>query len=512
MRIVQIFFILGFSLVAFASYSTSGNETDLTILQDHPDTACFSSVPEGLVVHCSICHSGLGPNDIYRYTCQHGYHGICLLESFTKNLGNDQHKTCQNCSGNNDYFKLLLFFIFTAPEINDEITYTPGLIDVNMIISIWANAMQSPDTIALERAFKIGLPTKDLNCEGTSFQMIELASVSGTPENLNFLIDRGEIFSPKDSSAIQEGFGFAITKSIFANSSIFLSRGANINYFYGRQCRTLLHSAIHNGDIKAVEFLIENGADVNLAASGDFSPFLSAVLSDNGEIVELMMKTSFSKLTIADSSKNSPIHSAIRLGNLNALTAIFDNGFSKKNYSFEGLSWVQCACVSGSLDTVKFLTDRGFEFISKKGVISYLLHTTICVCSPSNDATIAKIKFLLEYGANPYESMNSSTLSLIISQFPFYASHFTLSDPAIVIAILKNNFDIFKVFLDYGINPNTRIFNESRSLLHLVCELGKVPMAAYLISIGADIHSLDSKGKKPFDLNTKEFANQVFNF
>ena len=306
--------------------------------------------------------------------------------------------------------------------------------------------------------------------------------------------------------AIQNDFDHAIDSRDFDKGFNLLSQGANINHLDGKRRLTLLRSAVKNGNIEAVKLLIEQGADVNLSASKDDCPFDAAVLSDNGEIVAFFMKTSFPARLRLDKIRTSVIR-AINFGRINALAAIFDHRFSGNDYTPEGYSWLQFAASVGRLETVKFFIGRDLKFIMRDGKVSHVLH--LLVWAARDNDPIDKIKFLLDYGANAYEHMVDSTYIMMKAKFPSYSDLLAQSDPAIVIAVFKNNYAIFKIFLGYGINPNTRIFNESRSLLHFVCELGKVQMAAYLISKGADIHSYDVNGKTPFDLNTREFANQV---
>ena len=99
-------------------------------------------------------------------------------------------------------------------------------------------------------------------------------------------------------------------------------------------------------------------------------------------------------------------------------------------------------------------------------------------------------------GVDPYEPMIDSTLAYIESVFPDYDYGLSKTDPAIVIAILNNDFEAFKALLYHGTNPNTRIFQDSSSLLHLACEIGNAEMAAYLISIGADDQCISIQAKR----------------
>ena len=327
-----------------------------------------------------------------------------------------------------------------------------------------------------------------------------------TPENLDFLLDSGLTdFSPNTHN-LSIGFFSSITELRFDNASIFLKRGAGINHQFTGQRRTRLFLEILPEKVDAVKFLIDNNADVNLVTSEDGSPLLLAVHKDNVEIIELLMRSERVKFTIINNKKFSPVNVAISLGKLKALAAILDNGFSNDYYTIEGYSLLQFAALDGSLETLKFLINSGFKFITYTGTVSYALHLA------TRRSKTETVKFLLEYGADPYEPMIPVTVGSVKRLFPRYASRIVQSDPAIILAILQGDFDCFKVFLDAGMNPNSRIFGSTCSILHLVCEEGNVQMAAYLITMGADTRTRDSSRKSPFDYTTKDFTNQVFNY
>ena len=238
-------------------------------------------------------------------------------------------------------------------------------------------------------------------------------------------------------------------------------------------------------------------------AAGD--PLHFAVMQDNPVIVDLLTKNKSKRADVNATNKEelTPVQLAIVEGKMKALCSLLNNSEDSELFTAEGHSLLQFAISMGSLDSVKLILARGSAPVTKDGAVSYFLHLAICHKRTEN------VLFLLEMGVDPYEPMIDSTLAYIESVFPDYDYGLSKSDPAIVIAILNNDFEAFKALLNHGMNSNTRIFQDSSSLLHLACEIGNAQTAAYLISIGADDQCIDSEGQTPLTYNDYEFRQKV---
>lgn len=379
--------------------------------------------------------------------------------------------------------------------------------EARRLTTIWGKIMQQSTKTPLTRAFKIGIPTTGMEVKGDPVNFITVIAANATPENLNAIMNSG-LFNPKDTvKIVTKGLATALCLPKIANATIFLGLGANIDVMFGEKKRTLLSMAITNENVEAVKFLIDNNADLNLYDPQGDSPFLLAVKADNGPIVELLMKSKRVNLRAPNKSNQTIAHCAVRLDKLKALAALVDNRDNLEFYSAEGFSLLQYAAVSGSFAGMRLLLNSGFRFMTKTGLVSYFLHLSIVYAKLQD--RLEKLRFLLDNGAYAYEKMLPDVLIYLIKTYPAYANRFAESDPAIVIAIIKGYFEEFKLFLDAGMNPNSRIFGGTCSLLHLVCEVGNVQMAIHLVSLGADTRANDSTGKTPFDYSSPEFTNQV---
>lgn len=509
MRLVHVFLVLGFALFAAASLFPSDNSCPPSDTGSSVEVG-FSAAPKGPVKLCNFCHSLTSRPDGTRKKCGHGFHIKCLHDAFSSSQAIEQANIPECCNRNVDYSTLIGLMVFKAHEFPESLTgllegmtYIPGLIDPDDIKRIWGLALKRSDSVALGKLLQIGFPTQVKNSVGKVFELILSAARYATPENFEFLLDSGIVFSFDPSKTLDQGFYSAMCEPNFINASILLRRGANINQTFLKEARTCLSIAVFNGNVDSVKFLIDNNADVNLASKKDGSPIHIAALSDNAAIVELLMKSNRVNYKISNSHNRSSVQSAACMGSLNVLRVLLDNGASSDVFTAEGYNLLHYTIIIGNLETVKFLINRGFDFATKSGVISYALHLAV------HQGQLEIVKFLLEYGANPYELMTPPMFDFILKASPHFAGRLAASDPVIVIAVLKGDIDAFKLFLDVGTNPNTRIINSSCSMLHLAFLLGNAEIASLLISRGADIHNLDHFQNPPFYYNSPEFYNQV---
>lgn len=499
MLAAQVFAVLLWSLLGLAFLSAS-QET----------SKGFSLVPMDSMNLCFLCHSHLLRNDLYREDCDIGYHVRCLQDSFANKMTEtEQVCGCQNIQDSRisaNYYIFLSHIIFAALELPDGIVYIPGILEPKRLSALWAKSISQPTTNSLIRALNIGFPIAWMVDSCEPIDLLTITAAKATPENLIFLLD-GNFLPSFTLMILLEGLAIALRFSKFANASVILNRGANINALHGKENRTSLSIAILREKLDTVKFLIDNNADLNLADPKDVSPLFLAVKMNNGPIIELLMQSRRVNLSTLDRNKLNVAQIAVCSDKLNALTALVDNRGAMEFYSTEGFSLLQYAAMSGSLEAMKLLIDRDFKFMTNTSLISYGLHIAIMF----GKDLLKKLKFLLEYGADPYEPMIPVVLRTARVTYPAYADKLVASDPPIVIAVLNGHFAEFELILAAGMNPNSRIFGDTCALLHLVCEVGNVPMAIHLVSLGADTHVRDSTGRTPFECSSQEFANQVFN-
>ena len=478
----------------------------------------------------------------------HGFHASCLKESLADPSLVEHYKNCEDWRTFNNATVFISYYAFEAPELPPNLIFTQGLGIMLNVGQIWTKALRAEHSNALSRLIAMNMPiTMRHSVSKKLFNLINIAAAEATPANLNFLLDSGIKFYPDVKKTLNSGFKYAfmVKDKNKTNAKIFLERGADINDLDENIKKTALGAAVLNEDVDGVKYLIALNADLNLGDLDDYgSPLHLAVYRKNAEIVDLLLKTNRIDLNITNKNKQTPFIAAFNTDSVEILKIFLD--YVPRNFEVSDCSILQFAIVSGSYEIIKYLIKLRFLPVNRDGIVSHMLHMAIVPMiirissetssrtSPiaSNDSTSSSdtsndsasstielkpkrsleiVKLLLENGADPYEPMLPSVFHFLKKDhFPTYANRLTKFDPPIVVAILTGNFEVFKLLLDTGMNLNFRIFNSSTSLLHLVCELGNVQMAAYLISSGADIHMIDYRGHSPFQYNNQEFNVAVF--
>ena len=499
MKLFLIFFVLGLPLFVLTSTSNTTSEviSTKTVI---PEKYIYFLAGKDSKLNCSICHTALGQYDLVRKPCEHGLHVHCLQDAF-ENRDKDimHHKNCNNCKMLNKYVAFLSHLIFVSPELPEGIKFIPELMSDLNVIKVWANAMGKDSPEALKRLIQIGMPETLVDENGKPVHLIVLAGYKATPANLEFLLDSKVRLCSDESKTFVSGYLASISAGNVENAAVFLKRGVNVNAVFPGGTQNAINTAIKKGVVQSVKFLIEKNVDLNTV-----TPLNLAIISDNAEIVDLLIKSEKVNLNAFTQQGRTPVVAAACAGKLNALAALIDNNASTSINTVEGLSLLQYVIISGPTCSVKFLLERGFLPIDNNGLISYLLHLAITMKKTDT------VKYLLENGANPNEYMSNLVFERMKTTFPSFANEIKHTDPPIVIAILFNDFEAFEALLKAGTDPNSKIFNYTSSLLHLVCKLENVRMAKRLIELGADHVAPDANNLPPFRYSNQDFFNAVF--
>ena len=150
------------------------------------------------------------------------------------------------------------------------------------------------------------------------------AGCGATNENLKFYLIVARISHSK-GEALPKGFLSSLVFSIFDNSATFLQRGVNVNHLFSNDTKPVLFLMIQMGNIDSVKFLIENNADLNIVGPDENTPLHFAILHDNAEIVELLMKTNRVDLSRKQTEAKSCSKCRMFRKKLNALRVLLEN-------------------------------------------------------------------------------------------------------------------------------------------------------------------------------------------
>lgn len=303
---------------------------------------------------------------------------------------------------------------------------------------------------------------------------------------VSWLIDQGAEFRGPHCDALRA----AITNDAFETAELLLQRGANINEQSGMFKRTSLQENAHYGREAAVKWLVDHGADVNLASPQDGTAFTLGASNKASTAVLQILLDHGAKVAAADLP--AIIQWACRQGNFDTLKFLEQHGIAKDfSPCYVGLSSV--SAVDPAI--LNWVAERAPIRNIQVGRES-LLHAAV----ENNNVEIARR--LLAAGAD----VNAAGL---MGRPPFEAAVFDQQGRIRLASyeemrdfLLKNGADLN---IHYGPGKDTILHrlakapNYEPSPQKYWEDHGQksVELAQQLIDLGADVNAWDSLGRTP---------------
>lgn len=123
---------------------------------------------------------------------------------------------------------------------------------------------------------------------------------------------------------------------------------------------TPLHSAAAAGQIEAVMFLLEHGADPDARNTADQSPILYAAYSNHADVAKALIDRG-APLDYRDARGMSPLLFAARQGGLGVARLLVEKGAAFDEPGFRGRTPLHFAAMNGNTDVVEFLVGKGAD-------------------------------------------------------------------------------------------------------------------------------------------------------
>ncbi|MBI4057188.1 MAG: ankyrin repeat domain-containing protein [Elusimicrobia bacterium] len=259
-----------------------------------------------------------------------------------------------------------------------------------------------------------------------------------------------------------------------------------------------LTSAISEKNLSKLRRIIASGVDVNAPnpMMYDLSPFSFAIQKQNIPIIQALLKEGGANPN-NQGSLESPLRGAIQTGNLKIVELLVRYGAKA---SEQGL--LHLASAMGQLDIANFLLKRGAIINAKDTGGTTPLHRA--VMQQHNKM----VSFLINKGSSPdLKDVNGKTpldyarvlqlqdiISLLtpLTQSPPNDDWHIEFAQAVSVGLIEQ----VKRFLDYGVDPNSRGWDENYPI-HIATLNGHDAIVKLLINGGADIHSRGENGRTP---------------
>lgn len=214
-----------------------------------------------------------------------------------------------------------------------------------------------------------------------------------------------------------------------------------------------IHEAASKGNLASVRALLKEGVDVNVRSKAGDTPLELALSQNRKDIVELLIENG------ADVS----LHTAARLGLLEKLKELIQEGTDINMVDPSGLTALHYAARQGHTEIVEFLLENNANVDAKNKAGQ----TPIDIVEARNRKEI--VELLIKNGA-------------------------TVSSIHIVAGV--GNLARLRAFLENGVDINAAD-NMDRTPLHYAAQSGQRDMAEFLITHGADMNAKDAWGRTP---------------
>jgi ankyrin repeat protein/beta-lactamase regulating signal transducer with metallopeptidase domain len=282
-----------------------------------------------------------------------------------------------------------------------------------------------------------------------------------------------------------------------------ISNGASVNVAaVAQDGETPLHCAARGGSTEVAELLLSKGAKVN-AATRNGTALHEAAWCGDVNMVRLLLAHG-ADVSAKTSYRMTPLQWAARTGREDMVLLLLDHGADINADDGNGQTPLLCAASSGRAEVVKLLLDKGAvtskddnrllyvaccrghkdlaELLVKKGANvnskpwGNALTLEVLWSSLTSERKLGVLKLLLDHGADP-NAKDDSDWSLL---------HYACGDV-----------DLAKLLLDKGANPNAVESERGFTCLHIMADKGNKAVVQLLLSRGAKVNVRDDYGRTP---------------
>ena len=196
---------------------------------------------------------------------------------------------------------------------------------------------------------------------------------------------------------------------------------------------TSLHYAVYYGNETVADYVLKNGADLNVKDQRNLTPVWFSVSGGRPAMLKKLIALG-ADLKVQNQAGDNLLFRAVNGGNLEVISLLLDNGFTVDMKNSWGATPTVYAARTGNVDVIKFLASRGSDLKAVNGNFS-LLHD----------------------------------------------------------AVFSDRVEAIEYLLDQGLGVDA-LHGEGSTPLLLALDVGNIPAALTLVGRGADINSADKNG------------------
>ncbi|XP_072267162.1 transient receptor potential cation channel subfamily A member 1 isoform X2 [Pyxicephalus adspersus] len=260
---------------------------------------------------------------------------------------------------------------------------------------------------------------------------------------------------------------------------------------------TALHWAVQMNQLDSVKVLLSRGTNPNLLNVYRLAPLHLAIQLHHNSIVEELLHHSTTDVNLEGELGNTPIMIACYKDNSDALVMLFNHEAKLCKRNKIGCYPIHMTAFAGSLKCMDLVLKKGEEF--GFSIEQHINFTDNEKSSPLHVAVqngrLEVVKACIEYGAKIDLKQNDNATAL----------HFAATQGATeIVTFMVSSYTGEKDIVNLPDGNN-------ETPLHKSCLFDHVDLAEYLVSMGANIDSVDNEFRTPLLLATSCSAWKVVN-
>ncbi|MFP3015539.1 MAG: ankyrin repeat domain-containing protein [Wolbachia sp.] len=240
--------------------------------------------------------------------------------------------------------------------------------------------------------------------------------------------------------------------------------------------QTPLHHASYNGNLRAVEYLISKGADINVRSENDWVPLHYAPRSGVLAVVKHLISKG---ADVNARSKDDwvPLHLAACIGELDVVKCLINKGADVNANATKPLYYgtpLHLAAYHGKLNITKCLISEGADVNARDGNNCTSVHRA------AYSGKLGVVEYLISKGANVNAEDKDGNI-------PLHK------------AVQNGKLNVIKYFVGKGADVNAKN-RYDWTLLHCAAYNGQLDIVRYLINKGAEINAKSWSNDTPLHL------------
>ncbi len=416
--------------------------------------------------------------------------------------------------------------------------------------------LKNPSVDMWKKAFEIGLPKDFRFKNGDSLLIGVLQTENPNPEVIKLLSSEPSILNLKDDEG-NTACHIAAKKENPVYLEILKTFGANLNEKNKFGGSPFLFACAENPNVEVIDWLLQNGADINECANNNTNAFLCSMQNPNEQISKHLIELGVN-IHVKNSRGENALMIALRnKASYEKIKYLLSLGFNLNDKDLDGYSLIFIAAADNpNLEVLDLLIQNGAD-IGFTPESDPKLNLLIASCTNSNEAIL---DYFIEKGFDVNSSTSNGTTALMIAaknpnvklfnnlikngadinavdSSGYDCAVYAIGNnpnPYIVLYLKYNGVDIKKTYengtnlahvasfnpnpeimqtlIDFGVPFDMENEQEFHTPLDLSALYGYVDVCRVLLEYGSRLEHRDADGCTPLLLATKNKNPEVLSF